>query len=165
MSCDKSWLPDLLVKPDDPTKHKEYYMRVYQEYRKDFIESEPICFGKPVKPPCQSFSIHEGTCLHLCTREINRGGIKIRLFDDQRCARIKWIRAIIEAIGKQDLKLWRMKEKQGKWRRKIALTDFSYLVSIEEKAIKFILITGMVVDQPHEMRKLIKQYNKFKISP
>jgi hypothetical protein len=76
--------------------------------------------------------------------------------DLDRCARIGWLRPLIEAVDTDRVKWW-MSVRGTFWRYVIALPDFSYVVILDDRDDHVYLWTAYCVKESHRRRKLAKE--------
>src|SRR5262245_34976253 len=111
-----------------------YQAGLYAHFRKDFLLSVPNFNGRPVRakvlPPIDSL---RGGFVHAISSNVSGqgDGEGNRTPELKRCARIRWIRPVIEAVP-PDVLSWR--NIRGTARRAvISLPDFSYIVILDER--------------------------------
>ena len=151
MTVDLSWLPPLLSHHEAGSVDD-----LYAHFRRDFIVTAPTLLGKPFgmkRHPMRDG--REATFWHLISTGTDESN---RQIDHQRCRRICWPRALIDAVGSSRVLWWRTS--RGADRRiAIALPDFSYVVIVSERHGYVLLWTAYYVHQPHRRRKLQREYD------
>lgn len=156
------WLPPLVCMADYSDDWTRYLNHVYSYFWQDFIGFRPAYRGKRCtyqrKPETNGL---EYTFWHLITEDQPEGD---RVPQSNRCERIRWPKPIIEAASEGRLWCWR--EKRGgdpRPRLHLALSDFSYLVVLSEKAEHLLLITAYFVEQPIRRAKLKKRCDEYSL--
>jgi hypothetical protein len=145
------WLPPLIRIAAADGNWDTYLAMLYAKFRDDFLTSRPPW-------QCKRFALKrhpviaekEATFWHLISdgkREDDR------LPDLERCARIAWPRAMIEAVGSDKVLVWRNMRGSNQ-RIVIALPDFSYVVILVEREEFVMVWTAYLVEQRHRQEKL-----------
>lgn len=146
------WLPPLL-QLGEFANFDAFIDAAYDCFRADFVESKPTLLGKvvlhagPRKP-----GDREDGFYHITSSTGPWG----RKEDVPRCERIRYPRALIEAVPSPRVHAWR--DPYRKNRLHITLPDFSYLVVLEEKRASWMLITAYPIYATHQQRGLRKRW-------
>ncbi len=159
MNQEQRWLPDLVLLEDSNGDWVRYIECIYQYFHKDFIESLPVYEQKrwAMKRLPTKYN-KEATFWHIITEGSNESERTPNL---RRCERIRWPRAIIDAVSMKSVKLW--KNKRGNEERIIlALPDFSYIVILADRGEYILLWTAYCVEHKHQRQKLEKEYYDYK---
>lgn len=134
------WLPDLVPYDSD---WGSYSATLYNEYIKTYRTGSPITYkGKPVTAPRQpEFYGKSESFWHII------GGAD-NIPDIDRCARIRWARAIIEHCDDEGVYVF--SERRGN-RNNIVfwLKDYDYMVVLEERRKYYLLKTAYCIG-PHK---------------
>ena len=170
MNTDYSWLPPLVPFSG---KWGEYLETLYQHFLEDFIFSKPKFGDKRVglkQHPIRKGK--EATFWHFIEESENPQGAKS---EDERipslrcCERIRWPKPIMEqfseAGGDARRILWWKTTRQSKTRTMkryiLALSDFSYIVVIEDRGDYVLPWTQYPIEQTQRRRKLEKEYKEY----
>jgi len=154
MSDAPDWLPPLQPFAAKGGDWKWYVEILYDVFRKDFLVTPPQFRGLPVRIKRLPFKEEkEAGFWHL----ISEGEVEQeRDADLDRCARIGWLRPMLEAVDTDRVKWW-MSVRGTLWRYVIALPDFSYVVILDDRDDHVYLWTAYCVKQQHRRRKLAKE--------
>jgi len=96
----------------------------------------------------------EATFWHL----IQEGPVEEdRVPDLRRCERIRWPRPMIEGLQSGQVRVWK-NFRGGNERIVIAVSDFSYVVILDEREDFVLLWTAYFVERGHQRRKLAKEF-------
>jgi len=153
------WLPDLVRLADFDGNWNRYEAALYACFKQDFIDSVPLFEGKPLA--LKRHPINQGkeaTFWHIISDGDNEAE---RLPDLRRCERIRWPRPIIEHCGEPVVKVWE-NERKGERRVCLWLEQQEYLVILARRQGYVIFWTAYPVPQPHQQRKLQKEYEAYK---
>ena len=156
------WLPSIATLADYQGAWKDYLEAIYEHFHRDFVRSKPHYTGKRFALKRHPMvDQKEATFWHL----ISEGSIESeRIPDLRRCERIRWPRIMIEAIGTDDVHVWR--NVRGRNHRiLIAVDDFSYVVVLEDREDYVMLWTAYPVEHAHSRRKLAKECQNWKEQP
>ncbi|WP_391345774.1 hypothetical protein [Azospirillum sp. A23] len=155
-----AWLPDLIPNTNY-NNQQEYKDALFAFFRGDFIEN--IAHFDGTRIGIKRYPERKGewsTFHHITTRDINKTGNEDeRVFCEHRSARIKYPRAIIGGHLHPEIRCWR-ERKKGEWRISILVEPADYIVILSERKEFNLLWTAYIIDEPHEMRKLINSYNR-----
>jgi hypothetical protein len=163
------WLPELYdTDPfdlEDDAERESCLDALYAIFRADFVESRPTLNALPVThysgPGCGD---GRGEAFwHLTTKEtLGRGSLRERDWD--RCRRIRWPRPVIEAIvSRSDIKFWRTSGVRQKARLHLALSDFSYVVILEDRPSEAILVSAFPATYSNYRRDLEREWGRGRI--
>jgi hypothetical protein len=132
---------------------------IYAAYERDFIHSRPTFRGVEVHPKRHpEYQGRCGTFWHVTSQTINGS----RVIRPNRCERIQWIRAMIEATSVEGrVCVYCVEHEGGELRWEIALPDFSYVVVLASRAegSHLLLWTAFEQEQDHRRRKARKKYD------
>lgn len=159
------WLPELELNSNYNGKWIDYENILYEIFKSDFIESNPLFDNKKVVIRREPYingkeeAFYHITCQDYC-HDNNREP------DLRRCERIRWVRSFIENYSRCDpslcmnctgIKIW--SEPYGKHSRVyLLLEEQKYIVIVENRMNYNLLITAFYIGQEHYMRKLLKRY-------
>jgi hypothetical protein len=147
---DLSWLPPLLSHQEAGSVDD-----LYVHFHRDFVAAPPLLLGMPFRMKRHPMRDgREATFWHLISTGDDEA---TRQLDHQRCRRICWPRALVDAVGTTRVLWWRTSRGTDQ-RIVIALPDFSYVVIISERQGYVLLWTAYYVHQPHRRRKLKREY-------
>jgi hypothetical protein len=152
-----SWLPEPLRFRDYGQDQEKLIDVAYAIFQHDFIESQPECFGRYVRPVREPMADgKEYSFKHITTEKISG----TRIFRADRCERVGWIRPIIEALSDGKVICWKkFHYEKGKkeWRLLIALDDFSYIVVLAERKGYYLVRTAYPVSRRHTLVALFEE--------
>jgi hypothetical protein len=152
------WLPPLVLLTEFGGDWHRYLDEIYQYFWQDFIDTKPNLGAK--RFALKRHPLLEGkeaTFWHLISSGAHEDE---RLPDLRRCERIRWPRAMIEAVGSNQVHWWR-NERQGESRVVISLPDFSYVTIVADRGDYALLWTAYCVEQDHRQRKLRREYEEY----
>lgn len=162
------WTPDLECK--DPLEgFPSYEDRIYEIFRRDFIDSHPEYEGMRVSVRRQQEESDGKWAgfFHITSVEDKETGERVA--DLRRCERVRYPRKTIDhydncpecgyRICEKPLVWWFRKARRN--RVHILIEPERYLVVLEPHPEKdyCMLVTAYYVDRDHSYRKLIRQYN------
>ena len=157
-SATDAWLPGL-VRLDDYHGDRERYIEVVcLGLHADFIAPRPRIAGRrwAVKrhPLVKG---REATFWHLVTegRDENE-----RLPDPRRCERIRWPRAMIDALGTDRIVAWADRRRR-ECRVVIALPDFSYAVVLADRGDYIMLWTADTIDEGYRRKQMKAEWRRW----
>lgn len=153
------WLPPLVLLQSYDGDWDRYLDAIYAFFKQDFVNSQPSYRGVKLQlkrhPVIQN---KEATFWHL----ISEGKTEVdRVPDLRRCERIRWPRPIIEQNNDILVKIW-VNERSGEKRICLWLEEWEYLVVLAQRTGYLLLWTAYLVTQPHQKRKLQREYDAFK---
>ena len=99
----------------------------------------------------------EATFWHVTTDGSDEATRQLNL---DRCARVCWIRPIIEAADSGNVRVWRNK-RNGDSSILMALPDFSYVIVIRDRGPYLLLWTAYCVTYNNQRRKLEREYKNY----
>ncbi len=147
----------------------EYENFLYQIFKNNFIENT-ICFNnKPVRIKRDPI-LHDkvDAFYHIICGNEGLGP------EPERCKRISWVHSFILNYKKckihkgcSGVKIWvaPYRDKRGlKSRIKFLSTEGKYFVILEDRQDYYMLITAYYIDANHRLKKLIDEYNLYKIT-
>jgi len=152
------WLPPLVLFGDSGGDWNAYLDAVYAWFKRDFIDSKPVFRGRRLGLKRQPMTHDkEATFWHM----IQEGSIEEdRTPDFRRCERIRWPRPIIEHEADTAIKVWR-NQRRGEERICLWFAQESYLVILADRGDYILPWTAYPVVQPHQQRKLEKEYEDY----
>ncbi len=151
-------LPELIKFENHSNVWEDYIEVVYGAFRDDFIENKVFYLKKKIIFRSEPlFQGKEWIFWHLTSEGKDE---EKRTPCLRRCERIKWIKPIIEWSKRREIKVWK-NERNKRERTCLCTEEWEYLVVLEEKKNKTVLITAHYVDQNHRKRKLENEYNLY----
>jgi hypothetical protein len=156
------WIPDIIQLADYGGNWNKYLEAVYQLFKKDFVDSQPIFQGNRLS--LKRHPIIEGkeaTFWHLVSEGYYEPD---RLPDLRRCERIGWPRPIIEAQEQEPcLKIWE-NSRDGEKRICLWLSfdNEEYLVVLAKRTGYLLFWTAYPLTYENIKRKLQKEYDAYK---
>jgi len=137
------WLPERVLRSDYGS-WPEYEAVLLEQFTQDYIDGPPAFLG-------QAFYVREGplvenrhaTFWHLITE--GEGPEELRTFSLDRCACIRWARAILGKLGTDEVCVWRTHRPGIGERMLVALPDFSYVVVLALRPDYVHLVTAYAV--------------------
>lgn len=132
-----------------------YLERVYEVFTNHHQRPTYRIEGKPFRLKAHPITDgKEATFWHL----ISQGDVEAeRIVDPKRCARLCWIRPMIEAVGTNRVKSW-IQNRDGKLSYIICLPDFSFTIVIRDRGEYVLLWTAYCVEEQPRRQKLEKEY-------
>ena len=150
-----AWLPGLITLADCDGDWRKYLATIYAEFRREFLESMPTYPGKRFalkRYPVQLGK--EATFWHL----VQEGKVEEdRIPDFRRCERIRWPRPMIEAVLSGHVRVWRNLRGSSD-RILIAVSDFSYVVILDDRSDFVLLWTAYFVERDHQRKKFAREF-------
>ena len=154
------WLPNLILKK--PMEDEDSYLaRLYLVFQNDFKTTQPLFRGYRVG--CRKHPIthgYEEGFFHLTSFDYFGKGFENRVLDEDRAARLPWIRPVIENYGCsrnccRKLIIW---NEQKRW--KILFPDERYLVVLDQRKNYYVVVTAYYIDKSHEheLQRYIRQH-------
>jgi len=161
------WIPELLYFEDYNNNWIEYEDVLYNEFKKDFIDSHPYYNNSLVR--IKKYPLHddkEEAFFHLTRKDCKEIGDRVP--DFRRCERIRWIKAFIENYdcngyiceNCDGIKVWSEPYK-NRQRIHFFFEEERYLVVIEKRDQYYLLITAFYLDYNHSLEKQIKHYERY----
>lgn len=94
------------------------------------------------------------------------GSEQSRSLEPGRCARIHWIRILVEIFNSEfpeekEIRWWIDNKRASKPRYVITRPEFDYIVVIEQRVDYALLVTAYYAEQEHRRRKLKREHDKF----
>ena len=160
-----AWLPEAVTQ--DPSMTDELFAKVVHDavFVRDFISSLPIYSG--IKLAIKYNPMRQGYCATYWHIISDGSDEDHRVIVPARCARVPWIRPIIETCGDSLVRIWSNRRK-GSERILLWLNPHqsnNYLVILEKRQEtkgSFILLwTAYPVTYAHAMRKLEHEYQQY----
>ncbi len=161
------WLPPLECFNGNLCDWNIYQEKIYNIFKKDFIESFPYFQGLQVNIRKQPISYgKEEAFFHITCQDFSKDGH--RNPDFRRCERIRWVRAFIENYqcnpnlcdSCDGIKVWKEPYKNTE-RVHILLEEERYIVVIELRKKYCLLVTAFYLDQDHALQKKLNHYNMY----
>jgi len=152
------WLPSLVYFNDYGGDWNRYLDALYAFFRQDFIDSKPVFQGRRLGLKQHPLSHgKEATFWHMISEGSNE---EDRLPDFRRCERIRWPKPVIEHDHDPVIKVWR-NQRRGEDRICLWLVPENYLVVLADRGEYILPWTAYLVEQPHQQRKLQKEYDAY----
>lgn len=150
-----SWLPPLVTFADYGGDWTAYLAAIYAFFTKDFVEDRPSFRGERLALKRHPVILgKEATFWHLISEGRDESE---RTPDFRRCERIRWPRPIVEAAQRPTLKVWR-NERRGEERICLWAESDEYLVVLARRKGYLLLWTAYAVTEPHQKRKLEREF-------
>lgn len=158
MNKDVQWLPPLVLLRDHGGEWEPYLEAVYAWFKQDFIDTKPVFQGRRLGLKRHPFSDgKEATFWHITTEGKDEEN---RLPDLRRCERIRWPKQVIEHDTDPAIKVWR--NQRGREERVcLWLVPENYLVILTDRGEYILPWTAYLVEQPHQQRKLQKEFEEY----
>ena len=153
------WLPDLI---NFNGNWNQFLKVIYDIFKSDFIKSQPLFRGVPVKILISTLSKgKEETFWHI----ISKGKIEEeRDIDIDRGKRIRWPKPIIDkSDAEKILQIW--ESNRGRDRRiliRLIFTDNDYLVVLIRRKEKIYLLTAYLITWSNQKKNLQLEYEAYK---
>lgn len=155
-----SWLPKLIIF-DNKESFEKYYDKIYDIFKRDFVETRPFFQSKPVGlqiEPKVNGKIQ--TFHHITTEDIkDKKGNIIRKIAIDRCERIAWNKAIIES-NYFGLKIFPEKRSHNRKNIVIWFEEKDFVIILREAKNYYVFITAYPIKYKHKKEKLQKSYTK-----
>jgi hypothetical protein len=152
-----AWLPPLLRLEDYGGDWESYIEAVYLGFRSDFVISCPSIQGRRWAVKRHPLvNGREATFQHLVSVGADE---EQRLPDLRRCERIRWPRAVIDALGTQRVVAWANERRRDR-RVVIALPDFTYAVILADRGDHIMLWTAYVVDKAYRRKQMQAEWER-----
>lgn len=150
-----SWLPELLTLADCDGDWAKYLEAIYVIFRRDFVDSMPTYPGRRFAMKRHPMALgKEATFWHL----VQEGPVEAARFPDlRRCERIRWPRPMIEALHSGQVRVWRNMRGRSE-RIIISVSDFSYVVILDDRDDFVLLWTAYFVAKDHQRKKFAKEF-------
>ena len=161
MTSKSNWLPAFVLISDYGGDWDKYLNALYQFFRKDFIESNPLFRGSSVGITKHPYSQgKESTFWHI----ISEGKTEEdRTPDFERCKRVRWPRAIIENRETPSIQVWEtMRGREKRILLRFLFEESDYLVVLAEHKGAVLLITAYLVTRESQKRRLQQEFERFK---
>lgn len=150
------WLPELF-EYDTTMDLQQYINAVYEIFKENFIYNDVYYDGEKIAikyTPIRDGK--EASFYHLTTSGNNEDEREVDL---TRCARLSWIKPIIETKH-TDIKIWSNFQKR-QTSIKLYYEKANYLVILRERNGYRILWTAYPVIYKHTRKKLLQEYQDF----
>ncbi len=159
MSGGGDWLPPLITLAEQDGDWVGFDRSIYAAFRAEWVEARPSMGEKRMALKAHPLQHgREYTYYHLTSAGDDEA---TRQPDERRMERIRWPRAMVEAIGTGRVLMWRNRRatKSGqKHRILVALPDFSYVVVLDDRGEYVLLWTAYCVERAHQREKLRREY-------
>lgn len=154
-------MPACILLEDCDNDWNKYLDLLYREYLKDFSDENLIHKGNRVKTLTElDYTMRQQTFNHITTK-----GSFDRLYNKQRCERLKWIRPIIEGNCDECATFYYFPDlnwKKGKSRRYMLwCVDYDFVVILEQRNDVFFLITAYCIVYENKRKDLKNKYNQY----
>ncbi len=162
MTDRQSEMPELLTLADCGGNWEEYCTKVYDQFRLDFIASQPKYLGWWVR--CRRDPIYEGKEAGFWHCVSEGRDEEARTPDLRRCERIRWVRAVLER-SEIDPTIQRWSNVRGSEIRHLIWYREEYLVVVALKTRRhdgfsyWQLVTAYCTNREHTKAKLRKERN------
>lgn len=156
------WTGSLITLKDCDGDSKKYIEKLFEIFKKDFIDSRPIFRGKPVLFDKTLDRGKPSTFVHITTETDQK--TKQRILSMRRCERIAWLRKIIENHSDSSVLVWtkiHYSRKRKTNRVCLYLECGDYLIILDENKHGFYVITGIYVDYPNQKKRHREEYEKY----
>lgn len=147
--ADLSWLPALVEYDAAEEDWLVYTEKLYALFKRDFVDGRPTFRGRRLglkKHPLLDGK--EATFWHLITEGPEEAK---RVPQADRCARVQWPRALIEAATTDKVLCWSYRKK-SELRIGIALPDFSYKVVLSDRGDYLLPWTAFIIPESRRAR-------------
>ena len=159
------WIGSLITLADCDGDSEKYIAKLFEIFKKDFMDSRPSFKGKPVLFDKKLDGDKPNTFVHITTEK--DPATKQRILSMRRCERIGWIKPIIEHANDPAILVWQKEQvtsERTATRVYLFLEKEDFLVIIQEIKWGHFIITAIYVDNPNQKRKHLKAYEIFKNS-
>lgn len=151
-------LPELILLSAYRGDFSAYMEAVYEVFLNDFVRSQPLFEGKRLG--LKRFPIVDGreaTFYHMTHEGSDESN---RLPDTRRMERMGYPRPIIDDSQNACLKVWR--NQRGRDQRILIWYEREeYLVVLTDRGDYILPWTAYLVTQPHQKRKLLREYEEY----
>jgi len=162
MTNKPSWLPDIISFSDYNSNWNKYLGKLYEIFKKDFIDSKPQYDNKPVLFNNRQINNYPACFWHLITED------KVEHYDRMseenisllRCERICWIRPVIENHSDNIVSVWENKRKR-KTNTIFFLEDLDYIVILTNVKNRFYLLTAYYINHSHRKEQIIRERDQY----
>jgi len=162
MTNKPSWLPDIISFSDYNSDWKKYLGKLFEIFKKDFIDSKPQYDNKPVLFDNRQINNYPACFWHLITEN------KIKDYDRVseenisllRCERICWIRPVIENYTDNIVSVWENKRRR-KTNTIFFLEDLDYIVILTNVKNRFYLLTAYYINHSHRKEQIIREREQY----
>ena len=157
MNPDLSWLPGLLELQDFGGDWDRYFAAVHRAFEQDFGVPRPDFRGK--RMGLKRHPLIEGMSATFWHFVSEGKGETERLPDLRRCERVRWPGALLRNEGDPSRVLtWEEADPRRRSSKVLlTLTDFSYLVVIDDRGDYLLPWTAYPVEREHSRRKLARR--------
>ncbi len=159
------WIGPLITLKEFSGDSEKYIARLFEVFKKDFINSRPRFNGKPVLYDKTLDGDKPKTFVHITTETDTE--TKQRILSMRRCERVGWIRLIIEHSDDPAILVWQKRQATSEGqadRTYLFLEKEDFLVILQEIKYGYFMITAIYVDNPNQKRKHVKTYEIYKNS-
>ena len=163
MSGMSDWLPPLITLAEHGGDWDSFDRAIYAAFHAGWVASRPRLYNK--RMALKAHPLQQGreyTYYHVTSAGDDEA---TRQPDERRMERIRWPRAMVEAVGTGRVLVWR-NQRATKGGRKdrilLALPDFSYVVVLDDRGEYILLWTAYTVERSHQRKKLRREYEAYK---
>lgn len=167
LSENDCWIPGTIDLREYNGNFVEYENALYENFKRDFIDSQPFFRGLPVEIRREPMEYNkEEAFFHITCQDYAKD--HNRSPDFRRCERINWVRAFIENYECEDyqcdcdgIKIW---DEPGRSKRMqtCILSEFErYIVILENRNNYYLLITAYYIEYDRVMDKKLRNYEKY----
>jgi len=136
---------------------QRYIDEVFSIFHRDLIASRARFKGLPVSIDTRMGADgKEEGFWHLT----HSGPMHARIPDFGRCARVPWLRPLIERVPDPGAMWWR-NERDGKLRDLVADPVFSYLIVLQVSGQRAIVITAIHIEYAQRRKKLEREWKEY----
>ncbi|WP_150954677.1 hypothetical protein [Microbacterium testaceum] len=145
----------------------KYYAHIYGRYTADFLAEKPSWPIEGKRFAIKQQPLVDGHC-HTFWHIITEGEVEEeREVSTDRCACVSWPRLILDEFSatypspRSERIVWWVEGRGGRTRFHICLSDFSYLVVVEDRPDYVLLWTAFPVDREHQRRRRRNAYEQY----
>ncbi len=160
------WIGSLFTLADCDGDSKKYIEKLFEIFKKDFMDSRPTFNGKPVLFDKKLDGGKPNTFVHITTE--TDPTTKQRILSMRRCERIGWLRQVIDNYSDADVLVWTKEHYSSKRKTNrvcLYLECGDYLVILDENKHGFYIITGIYVDYPYQKKRHRKEFERYSKPP
>jgi hypothetical protein len=157
----EQWLPPVVTLADHSGDWTAYLEAQYDLFRSTLVTSKPTIFHPKrwaLKKHPLSFN-KEATFWHVTSEGKTESD---RTPDMRRMERVGWIRPMIDAHRSEKHLCWWQTKRDSKSRPTIAVSDFSYIVVLQENDDYVLLWTAFYVEQQYRRDAYRRQWREAK---
>ena len=153
-----AWLPALVPLASCGGDFQQYLQVLFGHFTQDFVATQPTYPNR--RWALKRYPEYDGkpaTFWHLISEGEDEEN---RLPDLRRSERIRWPRPMIDAVLNNNVTCWR--NQRGRSTRVIiSLTDYTYVVILEDRGAYILLWTAYPVEHSNQRRQLAQEYARY----